>query len=59
MLSANVVKSFSDSYMNDAWVNFYAIIQWMTQTTILSIGGVNFTFMGVFLGINAADVICP
>ena len=57
MLSANVVKIFSDSYMNDAMNNFTALTLWMTQTTILSIGGVNFTFMGVLLGINAFVIV--
>ena len=39
--------SFGENFMQQAWDNFIALTSWMANTTILTIGGVDFTFLGI------------
>lgn len=58
MLSENTVKTFSEPYMKSAWDNFINLTHWMANTTILSINGINFTFLGVLLSAALFVLVC-
>lgn len=54
-VSENAV--FTDSYMVNAWSIFMQVVEWMKNTTILTISGVNFTFLGVAVSLLAMGIV--
>ena len=40
-----------ESYIVTAWQLFSTLVQWCNETTILVVGGVNVTFLGLAIGI--------
>lgn len=58
MVSENTVKTFSESYMKYAWDIFINLTHWMAKTTILSINGIDFTFLGVLVSAVLFVLVC-
>ena len=56
-ITAGNGETFSDSYMVQAWNIFTQVLNFMKNTTILSIGGVNITFLGLACSIMAFTII--
>ena len=46
-----------ESYIHSAWNIILSVIMFMSNTTILTIGGVNVTFLGLAIVILLFDII--
>lgn len=59
-VSDNAVPDISstEGYMQNAWTNFTMLTSWMSNTTILTIGGENITFMGLMLYVALFNIAC-
>ena len=56
-ITAGNGETFSDGYMVQAWGIIQQVLDFMKNTTILSIGGVNITFLGLACSILAFTII--
>ncbi len=46
-----------ESYITSAWNLFSNLVQWCSSHTILTIGGINITFLGLGIGILVFCII--
>lgn len=46
-----------ESYFDQAWFLFTSVVNWMRSTTILTVGGVDVTFLGLLLSCVAINLI--
>ncbi len=44
-------------YFQEAWDKFLIVVDWMKSTTILTVGGVNVTFLGLLITISIFDIL--
>lgn len=57
-VSSNDVPTFAEDYMINAWNNFKNLTSWMADTTILTVNGINITFMGLLVSVAVFTLIC-
>ena len=46
-----------ESYFDQAWFCFTSVVNWMKSTTLLTVGGVDVTFLGLLLSCVAVNLI--
>lgn len=46
-----------ETYFNQAWYLFTSVVNWMRSTTLLTVGGVEVTFLGLLLSCVAINLI--
>lgn len=46
-----------ESYIVSAWNTFMRVISFMKDTTILTVGGVNVTFLGLLIAITVFEIL--
>lgn len=51
LLTSSGGASWDNGYFQQAWDNFWALIQWMRSTTILTLGGTEWTFWNIGVGV--------
>lgn len=57
LLSLSGGVSWDKVYFEQAWNNFISVIHWMQSTTILTLGGIDWNFWKIGIGLLVFGII--